>query len=376
MSAEIRILYVLRSAFGLMGTNSSYMVPSVAHSDFKVKVLDFVPTPAEQALIVFRNPEIDRVTYPRVPSLLRLPMVRNEIVKFRPHIVHHFYHNGCLTFPFFLQAVLNEAPRYIIDIRSPPLNQTDDQRNRDRERNGLACRYCDVIAAHAIESAQALIPQLPGDVLYAPPGLRMADFVCVQRPASASLTRFVYSGSLAPVRKLEALIEYFDELRKRTPLPLTLDIFGEGAGRSRLEAEVSRRDLIRMVTFRGQVQQDALAAALHKFDAGICYIPYDGFRDAPALKFMEYAAAGLAVFATDTPGMLKYREAGFSAEYFANDVESFCATVGPWTIGAYPQEVLRRNRQSAEAHDWTHLIRRDYYPTYYRLANAGARRAG
>jgi glycosyltransferase involved in cell wall biosynthesis len=165
------------------------------------------------------------------------------------------------------------------------------------------------------------------------------------------------------------MIAFFRELARRSPARVTLDIFGGGNGLQALRDAVSRTGLSGRVRFHGAVSQEELFGRLHEYDAGLCYIPYADYDTAPALKFLEYAAAGLAVFSSDTKGMVKNRDIGLTAEYFANDVESFCQAVLPWTTRPYPASRLRINRTEAETQDWPRLVRRDYFPLYERLAS-------
>ena len=124
MRSDTRILYVLRNRFGTLGSNSSFMVPTVAHRDFQIRVVDFGSFEVERDLIVYENADIDISSYPHLPAMLRLPVVREEIERFKPVIVHHFYHNCSLSFKFFLNSSLANPPKYIVDIRSPPVTQS------------------------------------------------------------------------------------------------------------------------------------------------------------------------------------------------------------------------------------------------------------
>jgi glycosyltransferase involved in cell wall biosynthesis len=370
MRSDTRILYVLRNRFGTLGSNSSFMVPTVAHRDFQIKVVDFGSFDAERDLIVYENPEIERTSYQHLPAMLRLPVVREEIERFNPDIVHHFYHNCSIAFPFFLRSCLANPPKYIIDIRSPPVNQTEELRHRDVARNILTSRFCDVIATHSHDSIAAIVPGAQCEGLYAPPGVDIGSFKCRERLEPGPLRRFVYAGSLAASRKLEVLIEGFAALAAASKTPVTLDIFGDGPARNALQTVAKSCGTESIIKFRGKVAHSALAEQLSTFDAGIAYIPHEWFGDAPALKFLEYAASGLAVFASATPGLLKQKQEGIHAELFSNTAEDFCSAVLPWTRKTYPAEVLAPNRLYAESQDWEVLVKRDYYPVYQRLMAA------
>jgi glycosyltransferase involved in cell wall biosynthesis len=370
--SDLRILYVLRNRFGTLGSNSSFMVPTVAHRDFHVKIVDFESIEVERGLVVYENAEIDCASYPHLPTMLRLPVVRDEIERFNPDIVHHFYHNCSIAFPFFLRSCLANPPKYLVDIRSPPVNQTDELRRRDLARNALTSRYCDIIATHCHDSIAKLVPDAQCEVLYAPPGVDVGSFKSSGELHGRPLHRFVYAGSLAEARKLDAMIEGFSALAKTSAAPVTLDIFGDGPARDALEAVAKSCGTENIITFRGKVAHSALAEKLSTFDAGIAYIPHEWFGEAPALKFLEYAASGLAVFASATPGLLKQTQEGIRAELFSNTAEDFCSTVLPWTDKTYPADVLAQNRLYAESQDWEVLVKRDYYPVYHRLADARA----
>ena len=71
----MRILYILPRPFGLLGNNASYMVPSIAKGLCDVRVVAFEANEIERKQIVYKDPALDCIHYPRVPVMLRMSYV-------------------------------------------------------------------------------------------------------------------------------------------------------------------------------------------------------------------------------------------------------------------------------------------------------------
>jgi glycosyltransferase involved in cell wall biosynthesis len=362
----MRILYILPRPFGLLGNNASYMVPSIAKGLCDVRVVAFEANEIERKQIVYKDPALDCIHYSRVPVMLRMSYVLDEIERFKADVVHQFYQMYSLLFPFYAKCLLKTPPKWIIDVRSPHLGERNEDFAKELARNALVESYCEVIMAHAVPSARELIPTR-AEIVPAPPGISTSRFKSRDLEAIRPIRKFLYVGTLSKHRQLDRLVRFFAALRARSRHLLTLDLFGAGNGSNLIQDVIDENGLQGVVRLRGVVDQEVLFERLCQYDVGICFIPGGVYEHAPALKFYEYAAAGLPVFATNTPGLVEHSE-GIAAEYFSDDAESFCNVLMPWTETAYPIERLEANRRNAQSLDWTNVVAQTYVPVYERLA--------
>lgn len=107
--------------------------------------------------------------------------------------------------------------------------------------------------------------------------------------------RVVAAGRLVPQKGFDLLIESFARLKDKHP-EWSLAIFGEGAERAALEAQILRLSLLGRVTLPGATRD--LAGALGRADLFVLPSRYEGFPNV----LIEALAAGKAVVATDCPG--------------------------------------------------------------------------
>ncbi|MDQ7005782.1 MAG: glycosyltransferase family 4 protein [Acidobacteriota bacterium] len=109
----------------------------------------------------------------------------------------------------------------------------------------------------------------------------------------------VFLGSLKPWHGVLDLLEAFHRLSRRLAGP-RLRFIGDGPLRSRLEEEIAARDLGARVEVTGGVAHDEIPALLAEAQIGVAPYPkLDNFYFSP-IKLVEYAAAGLAIVATET----------------------------------------------------------------------------
>ena len=103
-------------------------------------------------------------------------------------------------------------------------------------------------------------------------------------------------GSLLPNKAHTFLIDVVHELRKRTTLPIRLDILGDGVERNRIQAKIENDGMTDIVKLRGKVKnpEDFLKSSN-------LYI-HGAFKEAFGLVLVEAMAAGLPVFSTDGGG--------------------------------------------------------------------------
>lgn len=107
--------------------------------------------------------------------------------------------------------------------------------------------------------------------------------------------RLVYAGQLNERKGVDILLAACRALPRQG---WTLDIFGDGPLRPKLEAEARRDGLAGRIVFRGIVPSSALVAELPRFDLAVVPSRFDGW----GMFVNEALQCGLAVIATDKVG--------------------------------------------------------------------------
>lgn len=113
--------------------------------------------------------------------------------------------------------------------------------------------------------------------------------------------RLVHHSALQRIYGLEVAIEAMALLRDRPDAPLvTLDVYGDGPYRARIEAAIGRHALDDRVHLHGRVAIERLAALLGEADAGLVpSLPEPYLQYSLSTKLLEYVALGIPVIASD-----------------------------------------------------------------------------
>jgi len=119
---------------------------------------------------------------------------------------------------------------------------------------------------------------------------------------AATELRVIFVGSLKPWHGVDILLESFASvISGGTPARLTL--VGKGPEQERLETIASNLGIRNQVVFTGAVDQGDVPGMLRCSDLAVApYPPMDDFYFSP-LKLSEYMASGVAVIASDHPGI-------------------------------------------------------------------------
>jgi glycosyltransferase involved in cell wall biosynthesis len=107
--------------------------------------------------------------------------------------------------------------------------------------------------------------------------------------------RLVYAGQLNERKGADILLAACRALPRQG---WTLDVFGDGPLRPKLEAEAARDGLAGRIVFRGTVPSSALIAELPRFDLAVVPSRFDGW----GMFVNEALQCGLAVVASDRVG--------------------------------------------------------------------------
>lgn len=354
----LRILFLLHEPFGSIGNAASYFYPEYVSESAEVLV---VSPPFAEGQSAVNLPKKATVHWLRPGNLLfRIAEIRNVINAFAPDIVHLVY-NPRLLPCFLIDRLLTSSKRaWIADIRSPLLAQGITRQAARILTAALLPRFS-LVLTHAEGSlgSYSISSRTPWRLL--PPGVDTAALK--PRTYSPKISRLVFIGSLTPQRNLDVLLNGFALLTQSFP-SITLDIFGDGPDRSRLEALCSQLRLTTQVKFRGLVLQEKLHALLPAYDCGVGYVPQGDFDAAPTLKVIEYAASGLHIVASDTQFHRQWQKQGMNLTLFRNTPESLAEIMTEVLQASTCRSKIQDNIIFAQFYDWKKITLETLLPIY------------
>lgn len=133
-----------------------------------------------------------------------------------------------------------------------------------------------------------------------PLGVPAAFLTAPRRPPASDRVDFIYSGTLAPERRLESLLEAVAIVRRSTDrISLTLaGPDGSNGHYARLTRPMGVESLVR---FTGALGTADLAACIQRAHVALAYVPLTRvYTHQPSLKALEYRALGIPMIGTAT----------------------------------------------------------------------------
>ncbi len=368
------ILYVIKGPFGALGTTASYMLPTIANkSGCSVTIISFSEI-TTRGVVCGQTP-IKLYEYKNKTLSEKIKIIRHAIKTLQPDIVHMFKINRFYVYPFFCTVANGHKPKWLIDVRSPPVSGTKKtvfSHATDPVKNFIKQAGFTAISSHVLKSAQDFFYLVYKPVYEVPLGVAYDKIKKKQWPENQKIqkiSKFVYIGSMAKQRRLYVLI---DGIRKACNLlesrsNFHVDFYGQGGALETLQKQVQQLDLDRCVSFNGIIEQEQLFKVLSKYDAGIGYVPYEQYMFAPALKVVEYMAANIAVIASDTQGIQIHVKDGFNGILFKNTPESIAEKIIISVTNGYPSDFLREGLVTAKKNSWNVVVQTHLLPLYNRL---------
>lgn len=314
---KVDVLYIcLNASFGEAGTPGTYgLIAEVARL---ANVGVICPPPSEN--VVYRNPHITQASIPDVHRLNRgsLARIKKQVQKAAPKMIHMLGQRSA-----GLARHLREwgyTGGLIMDIRSPLVSENADTLKRLRGDLLSAQYYCDQIFVHCIGTIGREFPVKLVPMKVVPPGI-LKGFIQPRDGRSKKLRKFVFIGNIAKSRSLDGLINQLVSVHKKVDKSISLDIYGDGNDFERIKKLIRTMKAQKYVCLKGRRSQSELGVLLKEYDAGIAYVPNsDHFGVAPSLKSLEYSAAGLRVFVSDTQGHRDFsRDYNLEFEYFGEE---------------------------------------------------------
>ena len=361
----MRIAFITGSPFGTIGTSASYRFASEIAEKHDVIVLSPQSQASEQP-IVFHDSNLSLMDIHDTAIHRQLFKAWIFLRDFDPDIVHLINHRQAYRYPFCLRHLLPNV-KWVLDIRSPLLGKKN-KRNKIRKRNLPLTFFVDSIFTHAQTSVRTHLPFTFRRIIETPPGVDLKLFQpVIPKEQKLFCRNFVFIGSLSPLRRLDFLINNFGNLANKTEKKIHLDIFGGGPAEKQLQHLVNAKGFEKFVCIAGAVNQNELMPKLASYDAGIAYVPNGPHETAPSLKSIEFAASGIPIFASDTPGHQSYVRRGFKFKIFSNSSESFEKVFSQALIEGVSSESIEINLKIVADHDWGTIVQKKIIPLYRQL---------
>ena len=368
-----RVALVIPRVYGLLGTQGSYGLAAAFSAITPTLVISRINDGSVQIPVVANPSEL---TMHRAVDF-SLPEATYEIAAmldaFAPDIVHFINdHSWSRMVPAFKARCPNT--KFVLDLKTPLLAEGAKRRqlHKDGRRRWKAV---DLVISLSRDIAQSWIPDYDGPLLEYPLGIIRAQ-ICQRTggvPANIGQIRFVYIGQTHPKRQLSKLLDFISRLPISVRRRFHLDIYGAGGGNEEIDAQISALGLSDAVSRKPPLPQNELFPKLAEYDCGIAWVPNEVFGEAPSLKFLEYAAARLAIIATDTPAHRRNLENGFHAELFEETADAFVAAVGAIVEGRFLPSDIERNHAGTEQYDLGWIAANVLLPEYTRLSGINER---
>ena len=366
----MKILYILRTSFGLMGTNASYFIPNEVAKHHDVMVLQGPSTEAEQGLVVADHAGLNINTVDETDFDRRFEGICEYIENFQPDIIHVFYHHQALRLGKAIQKKYKGKVKLLLDIRTPLLEDNPRQRIRVQFRAMLLQNAFDMVATHSLYSVKTIFPFCWLPVRELSYGVNMPAFKVRTSGWKDDSIDLVYTGAIAKKRKIEKLLQGFKALLERQEASkycFKLHLYGAGNRLDEMKELSDSLQLADNVVFHGLVKQQDLCNNLHKHSIGIGYVPFGIYKQAPALKTLEYMCAGLGVLASQTQPAVDLQKLGFKIKTYDNSEADFANKVLQICEEGWSKTSTETNLKFMNQFDWKQIVQDTLLPMYKEL---------
>ncbi|SEH08281.1 glycosyltransferase [Candidatus Venteria ishoeyi] len=361
----MKIAFFSRS-FGVRGTAGTYLL--IDKLSKKFDYMFFTPIHSNEHKYQVYSSDIKITPIKELfPDDIKDSIV-NPLSEFSPDIIYIFNFPEWYKLVSFLKKFIPNA-KYILDIQTPLL--IADKRREDIQFNGIKYQHdLDAIATLAFKSVETWIPNYETYTIEYPLGVDL-DFI---KPLPIlkdikNCKKFVHIASLHPLRQTSVLIKAFHDFSQCSTNPVKLDIFGDGPDIENLKSLVEQLQASKHVSLKGLCEQGKLFNLLPKYDAGIAWVPYEHYDESPSLKILEFMAAGIPVFASDTTAHKLLKKEGFSINYFSNTHDNIIKTLLVATQKGEAKKNLLNNLDLIKKYDYEYIAEQYHVKLFRQLLN-------
>lgn len=317
----MKILYISGRAFGIAGTQGTYLAVEQYAKNHAVVVVSKKIDMVKKELLAY--PAKDRYHVIEVKEDESWENVCvNVLNDFSPDLI-------CIgswpRWPRIAKALRNEngSIPIVLEIKSPPLLEGDKLLNLQKSSEG-AQDYIDGVIGLNRDILASWIPNMRCRFITHP---LLVDVLNISQRVNVDFDerrKIVFVGSITKKRKLDQLLNLISKLPSELRNKLKFDFYGDGDALNELKNLSNDLGIDRLVQFKGFLAQDELMRQYKNYHIGLAWVPRDLYDIAPSLKLAEYLSAGIIPIATDTIGHREAKLQGFELFYFnENSLDSF-----------------------------------------------------
>jgi glycosyltransferase involved in cell wall biosynthesis len=365
LDRRLRVLFISPRVLGLLGSPGSYSLVEALAKLVSLRVICNTDQSGSKDVPQVHqvSPDIN-VDYLSFRDKESTNDILDIIGHFRPHVVHVVnYHGWVDLVPKIRQTF--PGVRCVMDIKTPLL-QEGPLRGQLQQKGCTASEHVDAFLAYSKENVETWLACNHAPVLVYPLGIDAGGIVprSLGGESIRRCRKFVYIGNLHEKRRLVKLVSLIRALPPELLQRFSLDIFGSGNGKDRLAAQIQAEGLGGIVRVHDVMPQAELFSTLKNYDAGIAWVPLETYDNAPSLKFLEYAAAGLVTVATATSGHQRNVDAGFKTFLFSETPDSFAQVIRQLMEEGVDGATIWENAELVKLYDWENIAR-EYIIPYY-----------
>ncbi len=281
-----------------------------------------------------------------------LDSIFNVAKIFNPDLYYIFGRKDMFEFAYHIRHKYLSS-KIVVDVRSPNL-QPDNNENKIIEQKFIKMQYyIDKLFASDLDSVKTYTHNIFVDYKTLNIGVNCSAVKIANTGKKRTKPKkFVFIGNIFKKRKIDTLVDNFIKFAQHRD-EVSLDIYGTGDALSKIECLVSQKSANKFISIKNAIPQELLFEKLCEYDAGIAYVPYDLYTVAPSLKSLEYSAAGIPVFASDTLGHKKLcQDYGFKFHLFSNNADQFVQDFINFTSFDIDKDMLEINLKAVKQFDW------------------------
>lgn len=368
----MKLLFISPRPIGLIATPGTYLAVEAYAHNYQCSIIAKPKTRDNE--IIVHKPRCEYLIHVLDPACKSyLDSVKKIILTDDPNII-------CIaSSPRWDDLVIflhNSFPHksIFLEIKSPTLIDDEQKLSKRQASWQSASIFLSGVIAPSIEMINSYIPKINIPYLI---HKSIIDYNCIVKKefqqSIVKCQRFIFTGSLGKVRKLDKFLYYISILPRDILNAITIDIFGDGPILDDLKELARSLSLDSVITFYGAIPQADLFKLYHQYDAGIAWVPSELFDGAPSLKLIEYCTAGLIPIATSTAGHKILSSYGLNVFFFdyANE-NSFAELMLRMVTKGVDKNILCQNIQKTSDFDYLNVIKNEIIPFHSALLHLNA----
>lgn len=308
---------------------------------------------------------------------------KDLLISINPELVHVFHYRWCLLLP--LMSLFRY--QWLLDLRTVHVGDKDGHYSRFTFLKNRLTWFESLFYDQSIaltKKIKALLSPSRKPVPVIPLGANISKFYPTDREKERQIIRmsfslepddkvFLYSGTLNPNRKLEAVFTAFAQLLRQHKNSFLFILGHDKDNTATLEnyrVLCKQLGISAHVHFTGYLPYHQVIKYYNASDIGLSFVPLTPyFNFQPPTKLFEYMAAQLIVISTRSNATLDVIEHGYNG--FLTDDTPEGLSQAMVTACALEEEekqsILRHAQTTAATFDWEHLISTRLLPVYNKM---------